>query len=231
MGQKRLEIPPETVIEYFLENGYLEETDSYPMYRIAMNPDTFRIYSITELTLALAKKFHFKSFIPKSSHNKAYERELYKCLNEYQIQFDDRLTKCNEHWQFKMTARKWLEHKMGIDLEIVDKYDLTHKGDSRRGSKRWQAYWRGLKRKYSEEDALRFFKEYFDRRMQDPSKDLKVGRKGKRLPIAHKEPSKDVKEVDLNRPTSDENNVLKPPESLLDVPGPVIAVEEKIAEN
>lgn len=182
-----------------------------------MNPDTFRIYSITELTRALTKKFHFKSFIPKSSHNKAYERELYKCLNEYQIQFDDRLTKCNEHWQFKMTARKWLEHKLGIDLEIVDEYDLTHKVDSRRGSKRWQAYWRGLKRKYSEEDALRFFKEYFDRRMQDPSKDLKVGRKGKRLPIAHKEPSKELKPSCPDILTGLENSVLKRPEPLNDV--------------
>ena len=180
MAQKRLDIPPESALEYFLENGYLEETDSYPMYRIAMNPDTFRIYSITELTRALTKKFHFKSFIPKSSHNKAYERELYKCLNQYQIQYDDRLTKCNEHWQFKMTERKKLESELGIDLEIVDGYDLNHKGNSRRGSKRWQAYWRGLKRKYSEEDALRFFKIYFDRRMKDPSKNLKFGRKAKR---------------------------------------------------
>jgi hypothetical protein len=180
MGQKRLDIPPESALEYLLENGYLEETDSYPMYRIAMNPDTFRIYSITELTCALTKKFHFKSFIPKSSHNKAYERELYKCLNQYQIQYDDRLTKCNEHWQFKLTERKKLEDKLGIDLEIVDEYDLNHKGNSRRGSKRWQAYWRGLKRKYSEEDALRFFKIYFDRRMKDPSKNLKMGRKAKR---------------------------------------------------
>jgi hypothetical protein len=79
-----------------------------------------------------------------------------------------------------LTERKKLEDKLGIDLEIVDEYDLNHKGNSRRGSKRWQAYWRGLKRKYSEEDALRFFKIYFDRRMKDPSKNLKMGRKAKR---------------------------------------------------
>lgn len=221
MPQKRLDIPPESALEYLLEYGYLEETDSYPMYRIAMNPDTFMIYSITQLTYALTKKFHFKSFIPKSSHHKAYERELYKCLNQYQIQYDNRLTKCNEHWQFKMTERKKLEAKLGIDLEIVDEYDLNHKGNSRRGSKKWQAYWRGLKRKYSEEDALRFFKDYFDRRMKDPSKNLKTGRKAKRLIIAQKQQLEDVKEVDLNRPTSERNNAPERPESSLDVSCPV----------
>jgi len=203
MPQKRLDIPPESALEYLLENGYLEETDSYPMYRIAMDQDTCRIYSITQLTYAISKKFHFKSFIPKSSHHKAYERELYKCLNQYQIQYDCRLTKCNEHWEFKMTERKKLEAKLGIDLEIVDDYDRKHKRNGNRGGKRWQSYWRGLKRKYSEEDALRFFKVYFERRMKDPSKNLKTGRKGKRLIIAQKDISKDVKEVDPCRSTSE----------------------------
>ena len=106
MAQKALIIPPESALEYFLENGYLEETDSYPMYRIAMNPDTFRIYSITELANALARKFHIREFSTSAIHKKPYLRELYKCLNEYQIQFDDRATKANEHWQFKMTERK-----------------------------------------------------------------------------------------------------------------------------
>ena len=231
MAQKALIIPPESALEYFLEYGYLEETGSYPMYRIAMNPDTFRIYSITELANALARKFHIREFSTSAIHKKPYLRELYKCLNEYQIQFDDRATKANEHWQFKMTERKWLEEKLGIDMEVIDEYDLHNKGSAHQGGKRWQSYWRGLKKKYELEDALRFFKDYFDRRMLDPSKKMCRGRKGKLLPIAQKDHSKDVKEVDLNRPTSDKNNVLKRPESSLDVSCPVVRVPEKIAEN
>lgn len=208
MAQKALIIPPESALEYLLDYGYLEETDSYPKYRIAMNPDTFRIYSITELSNALAKKFHIRNFKSNATHKKPYLRELYKCLNEYQIQYEDRVTKANEHWQFKMTERKWLENKLGIDMTVVDEYDLKHKGSAHQGGKKWQSYWRGLRKKYSEEDALRFFKDYFDRRMLDPSKNLRSGRKARLVPLAQKQPSKDVEEVDPSRPTSDENNVL-----------------------
>ena len=209
MKQKKLIIPPESAVEYLLDNGYLEETDSYPMYRIAMNPDTFRIYSITELANALSIGFSGGRSRSRASHKKTYLRELYKCLNEYQIHYDDRVTKANEHWQFKMTDRKWLEQKLGIDMEVIDEYDLHNKKGSATGGKRWHSYWRGLKKRYELEDALRFFKDYFDRRMIDPSKKLCKGKKGKLLPIAQKQHSKDVKEVDLNRPTSDNNNVLE----------------------
>ena len=231
MAQKALIIPPESALEYLLENGYLEETGSYPMYRIAMNPDTFLIYSITELSNALAKRFHINKFKSNAVHKKPYLRELYKCLNEYQIQYEDRVTKANEHWQFRMTERKWLEQKLGIDLEVVDTYDLHNKGSASAGGKRWQSYWRGLKKKYEMEDALRFFKDYFDRRMIDPSKRLRVGRKGKLLPTAHKQPSKDVESCEPDRPTALENKAPERLETSLDVLSPVVAVEEKIAEN
>lgn len=173
-----------------------------------MNPDTFRVYSITELSNALAMRFHINKFKSNAVHKKPYLRELYKCLNEYQIQFDDRETKANEHWQFKMTDRKWLEEKLGIDLEVIDRYDLHDKRGPAQGSKRWQSYWRGLKKRYGLEDALRFFKDYFDRRMIDPSKRLRVGRKGKLLSNAHKQPYKDVESCEPDRPTALENNVL-----------------------
>jgi hypothetical protein len=202
MAQRALIIPAESALEYLLENGYLEETDSYPKYRIAMNPDTFRIYTITELANTLAKKFHINKFKSNAAHKKPYLRELYKCLNEYQIQYEDRVTKANEHWQFKMTERKMLEQKLGIDMEVIDEYDLHHKKGSAIGGKRWQSYWRGLKKRYKLEDALKFFKEYFDRRMIDPSKKLCKGRKGKLLPIAHKQPSKDVESCGPDRHTA-----------------------------
>ena len=179
MSQKALNIPVESALEYLLYNGYLEETDSYPMYRIAMNPDTFRIYSITELADALSIGFCVGRSRSRAYHKKPYLRELYKCLNEYQIAFDDRVTKANEQWQFKMTDRKWLEEKLGIDMEAIDEYDLFHKKGRSIGAKRWQAYWRVLKNRYSVEDALRFFKEYFDRRMIDPSRNLSVGKRAK----------------------------------------------------
>ena len=202
MAQKALIIPPESALEYLLDYGYLEETDSYPNYRIAVNPDTFRIYSITELSNALAKKFHIHSFKSTATHKKPYLRELYKCLNEYQISFEDRVTKANEHWQFKMTERKWLENKLGIDMTVVDEYDLKHKGSAHQGGKRWQSYWRGLRKKYTEEDALRFFKDYFERRMKDPSKKLRIGRKARLVPLAQKHPLEHVESCELDIPTA-----------------------------
>lgn len=231
MTQKALIIPPESALEYLLENGYLEETDSYPKYRIAMNQDTFRIYSITELASALSKGFSINKRASRSIHKKAYNRELYKCLNEYQIYYVDRETKANEHWQFIMTDRKWLEEKLGIDLEVIDEYDLHHKRGPALGSKRWQSYWRGLKKRYELEDALRFFKDYFDRRMIDPSKNLGKGRRGKLLPFCQKQPSKDVEEVDPYRPTSDKNNAPERLETSLDVSSPVVVIPEDISEE
>ena len=228
MPQKKLIITPESAIEYLLENGYLEETGSYPMYRIAMNPDTLRIYSITELSNALSIGFSGGRSRSRASHKKTYLRELYKCLNEYQIQYDDRVTKAKEHLQFKMTDRKWLEQKLGIDMEVIDDYDLHQRSGSATGGKRWHSYWRGLKKRYELEDALRFFKEYFDRRMIDPSKKLCKGKKGKLLPIAQKQLSKDVKEVDLNRPTSDNNSVLKRLETSLYVSRQSVSVPEDV---
>ena len=228
MQQKKLIITPESAVEYLLDNGYLEETDSYPMYRIAMNPDTFRIYSITELANALSIGFCVGRSRSRASHKKTYTRELYKCLNEYQIQYDDRVTKANEHWKFKMTDRKWLEQKLGIDMEVIDEYDLHNKKVSATGGKRWHSYWRGLKKRYELEDALRFFKEYFDRRMIDPSKKLCKGKKGKLLPIAQKQPSKDVSSCEPDRHTNDENKLLGRRETSLYLSRQAVSVPEDV---
>ena len=208
MPTKKLTLDPDVVLEWLLDRGFVEETSSPSQpYRIAINEEDNLPYPMSYLTKKLSERFGNKKM--RSTHRKCWNRELIKCFDENLIKFEDRGTRGNMHWQFQMTARKWLEQKLGIDLEIVDEYDLAHKSDPLKGGKKWQSYWRGLKRKYSEEDALRFFKDYFDRRMIDPSKDLKSGRKGKRLPIAQKDHYKDVKEVDLSRPTSDNNNVLE----------------------
>ena len=230
MATKKLSLDPDVVLEWLLDRGFVEETSSPSMpYRIAINEEDNLPYPMTYLTKKLSERFGNTKM--SSTHRKCWNRELVKCFDENLIKYDDRGTRGNMHWEFEMTVRKWLEQKLGIDLEIVDEYDRNHKSNSDRGGKRWQSYWRGISRKYSEEDALRFFKDYFDRRMNDPSKNLKVGRKAKRLIIAQKQPSNDVKEIDLNRPTSDKNNVLERLETSLDVSRPVVAIPEKIAEN
>lgn len=207
MPTKKLTLDPDVILDWLLDRGFVEPTESasHP-YRIAINEEDNLPYPMTYLTKKLSERFGNTNM--RATHRKCWNRELVKCFDEYQIKYEDRGTRGNMHWEFKMTVRKWLEQKLGIDLEIVDQYDLNHKGSSHKGGKRWQSYWRGLKRKYSEEDALRFFKIYFDRRMIDPSKNLKMGRKAKRLIIEQKQPLEHVKEVDLNRPTSDENKLL-----------------------
>lgn len=192
MATKKLTLDPDVVLEWLLDRGFVEETSSPSQpYRIAINDEDNLPYSLTYLTKKLSERFGNMKMI--STRRKCWNRELVKCFDEYQIKYEDRATRGNMHWEFKMTVRKMLEQKLGIDMEIIDDYDRKHKSSSNRGGKRWQAYWRGLARKYSEEDALRFFKIYFDRRMIDPSKNLKMGRKAKRLIIAHNDLSKDVK--------------------------------------
>ena len=208
MPTKKLTLDPDVVLDWLLDRGFVEHTESasHP-YRIAINEEDNLPYPMTYLTKKLSERFGNMNM--RSSHRKCWNRELLKCFDEYQIKYEDRGTRGNMHWEFKMTVRKWLEQKLGIDLEIVDQYDLNHKSNSNRGGKRWQSYWRGLKRKYSEEDALKFFKIYFDRRMIDPSKNLKMGRKAKRLIIAQKQPLEHVESCEPDRPTALENNVLE----------------------
>lgn len=224
MATKKLTLDPDVVLEWLLDRSFVEPTESPSQpYRIAINDEDNLPYPMTYLTKKLSERFGNTKM--RASHRKCWNRELVKCFDEYQIKYEGRGTRGNMHWEFKMTVRKWLEQKLGIDLEIVDEYDRNHKSNSHRGGKRWQSYWRGLSRKYSEEDALRFFKIYFDRRMIDPSKKLCKGRKGKLLPFAHKQPSKDVESCEPDRPTALENNVLNRLETSLDVSSPVVAVE------
>lgn len=191
MPTRKLTLDPDVILEWLLYRGFVEETSSanHP-YRIAINEEDNLPYSLTYLSKKLSERFGNMKMI--STRRKCWHRELLKCFDEYQIKYEDRATRGNMHWEFEMTVRRILEQKLGIDMEIIDDYDRKHKTSPNRGGKRWQAYWRGLARKYSEEDALKFFKDYFDRRMIDPSKNLKMGRKGKRLPISQKQLYKDV---------------------------------------
>lgn len=199
MPAKKITLSTDYVLEWLLDRGYVEHTGyaEHP-YRIAINEEDYLPYSITFLSNKLSERFSNTKL--KSTNRKIWKRELYKCFDEYQIKYLSKGTRGSMYWGFQETTKKYLEKKLGIDLEIIDDYDCNHKSNSHRGGKRWQSYWRGLSRKYSEEDALRFFKVYFDRRMIDPSKNLKMGRKAKRLIIAHNDLSKDVESCELDIP-------------------------------
>lgn len=190
MAYKRIEIAPEVSLEWLLSNGYIEPCDpcSPHQYRVSIDPDTSRTYTITNLLTKYAKHFGVSK---KSTRNAAMRREMYRCFEEYQIGYMKQYEKSCEYWLFEETHQKYLEQKLNIDMSAMNEYDSNHKGSGRK----WTAYWKRVLNKYGEELALKFFKAYFDRRMKNLSADLRHGKPrsliGKRF-FAHKEPLEDI---------------------------------------
>jgi hypothetical protein len=186
MAYKRIEIAPEVSLEWLLSNGYIEPCDpsSSHQYRVSIDPDTSRTYTITHILTMYAKHFGVSK---KTTRNRAIRREMYKCFDEYQIGYMKQYEKSCEYWLFEETYQKYLEQKLNIDMNEMNEYDSNHKGNGRR----WTAYWKRVLNKYGEELALKFFKAYFERRMKDLSADLRHGKPrsllGKRF-FKHKQP-------------------------------------------
>ena len=194
MGVSKKEVEPEVSLEWLLSNGYIEPCDpgtasTSHQYRVSINPETCRTYTITHILTRYAKHF---SGSKKSTRNQAMRREMYKCFTEYQIGYMKQYDKSCEYWLFEETHQKFLEQKLNIDMTAMNEYDRIHKVSGRK----WTAYWKRVQKLYGEELALKFFKSYFERRMKDLSADLRHGKPrsliGKRF-FAHKQPLEDVK--------------------------------------
>ncbi len=185
MGTSKKKVAPEVSLEWLLTNGYIEACDpgSSHQYRVSINPETFRTYTITHILTMYAKHFNGTK---KTTRNTAMRREMYKCFDEYQIGYMKQYEKSCEYWLFEETYQKFLEQKLNIDMREMNEYDSNHKGSGRK----WTAYWKRVLKKYGEELALKFFKAYFERRMKDLSADLRHGKPrsllGKRF-FAHKQ--------------------------------------------
>lgn len=190
MGTSKKEVAPEVSLEWLLTNGYIEPCDpsSSHQYRVSINPETYRTYTITHILTMYAKHF---SGTKNTTRNMAMRREMYKCFEEYQIGYMKQYEKSCEYWLFEETYQKYLEQKLNIDMREMNEYDSNHKGSGRK----WTAYWKRVQKKYGEELALKFFKAYFERRMKDLSADLRHGKPrsllGKRF-FRHKDPLESV---------------------------------------
>ena len=191
MSAKKIEIAPEVSLEWLLDCGFIEPCDasSGHQYRVSVNPDTFRTYTITHILTRYAKHF---GCTRRGTRNIAFRREMYKCFDEYQISYMSQYEKACEYWLFEETYQKFLEQKLNIDMTAMNEYDSSHGGSGRK----WTAYWKRILKKYGEELALKFFKAYFERRMKDLSADLRHGKPrsllGKRF-FAHNQSLEDVK--------------------------------------
>ena len=174
MSRKKITIEPEDVLEWLLDNGLVEPTESasHP-YRIAISEDDFIPYSMTFLTNKLSDRFSKRKI--RSSHSKSWSRELRKCFDEFQIKYDDRGIRGNYHWEFKETVKRYLERKLCIDLDAMHEHDRLMRA-SGKGGMRYMSQFSKLKKVYGEEVALKLFKKYFDRRMQDLDKDCRKGK-------------------------------------------------------
>lgn len=233
MPRKRLTLSPDVILEWLLDRGYVEHTGyaEHP-YRIAINEDNNLPYSITFLTKKLSERFSTVKLI--STNRKVWRRELYKCFEEYQIKYEDKGTRGSMYWELQDTTKKYLEHKLNIDLDAIQQHDNAVR---KNGGTRYTSYWHQQLNRYGEERALKLFERYFHRRMENLHKDLRNGKPKRsvfddeyqdQLSFAHKQLSKDVEEVDP-RPTSDKNNVLERLETSLDISSPVVVIPEDIA--
>ena len=193
MGSPKVEIAPEVSLEWLLDCGFIEPCNGSAghQYRVSVDPDTFRTYTITHILTRYAKHF---GGTRKGTRNIALRREMYRCFDEYQVFYMPQYEKACEYWFFEETHQKFLEQKLNIDMTAMNEYDRNHKGSGRK----WTSYWKRILTKYGEERALKFFKAYFDRRMKDLSADLRRGKPrsliGKRF-FAHNDTLEDVKPV------------------------------------
>lgn len=174
MAAPRISLDPDVVLEWLLDRGYVETTESASRpYRIAVNDEDSMPYSITFLSNKLSQKFSKTKLI--AINKKVWKRELLKCFDEHGIRYDDKGTRGNMHWAFEMTIKKYLEMKLHIDLDQIDEFDKIHR--NKRGM-RYTSYWHQQLKRYGEEKALKLFRRYFERRMEEITVDLRT----KRLP-------------------------------------------------
>lgn len=175
MAAPRIDLDPADVIEWLLDRGYVETTESasHP-YRIAVNEDDSMPFTITFLTKKLSERFGNNKL--RSLNRKSWRRELMKCIDEYQIQYEDQHTRANYHWEFKPTLKKYLEQKLGIDLDLLHQHDRAARNSKGNGGMRYTSYFNQAKLRYGEEKALKLFLRYFKRRMEDLDKDCRNGR-------------------------------------------------------
>ena len=174
MAAKKIEIDPDDILCWLLESGYVEQTNSASNpYRIAINEDDNLPYSITFLSKKLSERYCSTKL--RSTNRKVWKRELFKCLDEYQIKYVDKETRGSMYWEFRENTKRYLERKLGIDLDAIHECDRNHRKDHK-GGMRYTSYWNQSKGRHGEEKALKFFKRYFDRRMEDLNKDCRNGK-------------------------------------------------------
>lgn len=177
MPAKKLSLDPADVLEFLLDNDYVEPTSSANApYRIAVSENDFLPHSITFLTKKLSEHFCKSKMKIRSTNRKVYRRELYKCFDEYQIKYDDKGTRGSMYWEFRETTKKFLEQKLNIDLDPIAEYDRAHRNN---GGTRYTSYWHQQLKRYGEERALEKFRRYYERRMQDIATDLRTKRLSK----------------------------------------------------
>lgn len=175
MGAPRINLDPADVIDWLLDRGYVEPTESaIHQYRIAVNEEDSMPYTITFLTKKLSEKFGNNKL--RSVNRKSWKRELMKCIDEYQIQHEDQHTRANYHWEFKLTTKKYLEQKLGIDMDILHQHDREARNTKGSGGMRYTSYFNQAKGRYGEAKALQLFRKYYERRMEDLDRDCRNGR-------------------------------------------------------
>ena len=171
---KKLSLDPDDVLEWLLDRGYVEPTSSANApYRIAVNENDFLPYSITFLSKKLSERFSRTKLI--ATHRKVWRRELLKCFDEFQIQYDDKGTRGSMYWYFRDTTKSFLERKLGIDLDAIHEHDRQYRNEHKGGT-RYTSYWHQQLKRYGEERALQLFLRYYERRMEDLNKDCRKGK-------------------------------------------------------
>ena len=164
MRNNKIDIDPDWLLEWLIDRGYVEETGSaFSPYRIAINPETDRPYTVTSIVKSLRT---YKKNLARSDHSRPFCRELKKCFDEYHITYmslTDHALLCME---LKPNRLKDLEEKLGVNLDPLSKVERKRLS---------VLYSRNLKSVGKDEAVKRMYL-YIQRRLKNPGSDLRRGK-------------------------------------------------------
>lgn len=158
---EKIEIDPDWLLEWLIDHSFVEKTEeAFSPYRIAVNPETDRPYTLKNMAIALNPR-------NKSSNKKTICREIKKCLSEHHIHY----MSLADH------AALRVELSDSVYTRLEEKFNLDLSGLSSHQRKTISAYYSRMRRKNSPDIDQRM-RAYLLRRLNQRG-DLRTGKRFK----------------------------------------------------
>lgn len=164
MRNDKINIDPDWLLEWLLDCGYVEKTESaFNPYKISTDPDTDRPYTVTSIVKKLRM---FKRNVARSNHSRPFCRELKKCFDEHHITYLSLLDHAQLCTELKPNRLKELEEKLGVNLDPLSKVER----------KKVSILYSRQTKAVGKEQAMKRMYLYIQRRLKNPGVDLRKGK-------------------------------------------------------